>query len=411
MTLHARDTVTGHLVTLTPDPASADHLAPGPLSSGRYRCMSCGHPLGLSRRSGSHSAYAPRFSHSQTSGPGADGCPARAGLQKEIETGLQVVIHLCDHLAKAWPGVQTLIECPEPQTPGEASPPAVIVATAGGQVLVIECPHGPLDDPAVQRRMQAVRARYGSGATHVWFFAEDEHHFRQGGLRDKAVRPAGATASVRHMRVRPTQQQLQIIEAGGAVYWVNGATVYVPYGGHEFIHEPKPDGEDWGGDVARRRNDWRISHPRPLPGAHWWGLVPIGLSTLRRGRAGFHPGEAHEVMERLERSQGARWAAARRLARERYEALHRPPPAPVADAIEQPPPAEAPSAIPLPSAPPTEPPPPSADAAEEKEEEGQQPLPVPPRPAYAPYVPPATPLLPPPQGPLSRLMKWVQRRG
>ncbi|MGW6880205.1 hypothetical protein ACWGEU_08055 [Streptomyces goshikiensis] len=251
------------------------------------------------------------------------------------------------------------------------------------------------------RRVQAVRARYGSGAAHVWFFAEDEHHFRQGGLRDKAVRPAGAPASVRHMRVRPTQQQLQIIDSGGSVYWVDGATVYVPYGGHEFIHEPGR-GEDWGGDVARRRHDWRISHPHPLPGAQWWGLVPIGLSTLSRGRAGFNPGEAHTVMAQLERSQVARWAAARRLARERYEALHRPtPPAP---------PAPAPPAVPSAPVSPAPPAEPTASVAGTGTEKEIQPLPVPPRPAYAPYVPPASSSVPAPRGPLSRLRQWMRRR-
>lgn len=412
MTLHARDTVTGQLVTLTADPASADLLAPGPVSSGRYRCMSCGQPVGLSRRSGSHSAYAPRFSHASAEA-GSDGCPARTGVQQEVEGGLQVVIDLRDRLAKAWPGTQTLIECPEPQPPGEPAPPAVIVATAGGQVMVIECAHGPLDTPGVQRRLGAVRARYGTQAAHVWFFAEDEHHFRQGGLKDKAVRPAGASESVRHMRVRPTEQQLQIVEAGGAVYWVNGGTVYIPYGGHEFVHEPR-NGEDWGGDVARRRHDWKISHPQPFPGAQWWGLVPIGLSTLRGGRAGFHPAEAHEVMERLERSQGARWGAARKLARERHQELHRPlpppapAPAPPAPAVTelQPPAAETPTILIPPPAAPTPPP----VAAAPRERLGPPPVAVPPMPVHAPYVPPVVAPVAQPQSPLSRLLRWVQRK-
>ncbi|MGP3691089.1 hypothetical protein ACTVZO_41560 [Streptomyces sp. IBSNAI002] len=400
MTLHARDTVTGQLVTLTADPGSADLFAPGPVSSGRYRCMSCGESVGLSRRSGPHSSYAPRFSHGHSSEAQPDGCPARAGVQREVEADLQVVIDLRDHLAKAWPGAHTLIECPEPQLPGEPSPPAVIVATEGGQTIVIECPRGPLDEHGVQRRVNAVRARYGSGAAHVWFFTEDEHHFRQGGLRDKTVWPAGAPASVRHMRVRPTQQHLQIVALGGSVYWINGATVYIPYGGHEHVHAIKA-GEDWGGDVAWRRRDWKISHPRPLPGAQWWGLVPIGLSSLRANRVGFHPAEAHEIMERLERSQGARWATARRLARERDEVLRQPPPAEAVPVLTPaprpvvPPPAPAEPAV-------------TTGALPERPEPVRQPPVIPPVPVHAPYVPPVP--LPQPRGPLSRLRQWMQRK-
>lgn len=318
MTLHARDTVTRQLVTLSlSDAASADHLPTGTLENKRYACLSCHQPMSLSRRTNSTSSYRPRFNHGQRNNGATDTCVARAAVQQQVEADVQVVIDLQERLAKAWPGTSTLIECLTPTGHDSPAPP-VIVARDGDQVVVIDCPHGPLDEPTVRHRIKAVRDQFGAQAAHVWFFAEDPHHFRQGDLKDKAVRPHGAQRSIRHRRVRPTERQLQIIEAGGAVYWLNGGEVLVPYGGHDFQHPPRR-GEDWTGEAARYRYDWRISQPRPAPGAQWWGLVPIGLSSLRRGRVAFHPAEAYAVMERLERSQPARWSASRRRAREQFD--------------------------------------------------------------------------------------------
>ncbi|MGW2865603.1 hypothetical protein [Streptomyces sp. NPDC001205] len=368
MTLRAWDAVTGRLVELSDDPASADHLPPGSLDDARYLCESCRKPLSLSRRRGPTSAYRPRFAHGQRDSSGLDVCGARADIRQNVAADIEVVIDLRDRLTKAWPGTTTLIECPQPPTNGQPAPP-VIVAHDGDQVLIIECPHGDLSDDLVRRRIRAVRDRYGPAAAHVWFFAEDPRHFRQGELKDKWVRPHGADKSVRHMRIRPTDRQLQIVEAGGAVYWVNGNNVLVPYGGHDFMHDPRSS-EDWTGEVARYRYDWRISHPVPAPGAQWWGLVPIGLSSLRGGRVAFHPADAHDVMERLERSQSARWNASRRRAREQYQNLHRPtPPPPVATEpapprpeptrlASEPVPAAPESLPPRPSEPPAVPPPP-----------------------------------------------------
>ncbi|WP_327359795.1 hypothetical protein [Streptomyces sp. NBC_01304] len=396
MTLRARDTVTGELVVLTPDPASADHLPVGTVENERYTCISCGKALSLSKRSGPHSSYAPRFAHGGRRADEQDVCAARADVRDRVDQEVQVVIDLHKRLEKAWPGTPTRIDCPEPQGDGGPTPP-VIVARDGDQVVVIESPRGVLTEASVRRRIEAVRYRYGVQAQHVWFFAEDLLHFRQGGLKDKAVRPAGESQSVRHRRIRPTEQQLQIIAGGGAVYWVDGDNVLVPYGGHDFLHEPRWRGEalDWSGEIAWRRQDWEISQPVPAPGAQWWGLVPIGLSTLRGGKVGFHPAEAHEVMERLERSQQARWNSSKnealKQARRKEELRRRPPlPEPVTPSV--PAPAPSPPPVPADHAAAT-PPSPRAETPAVPPPPATPPSPVPPRPENPP-TPPRPPARP-----------------
>lgn len=391
MSLWALDTTTRQLVVLTGDPASADHLPEGTLGNGRYACPVCGETMSLSRRRGDHSAYTPRFAHRQlqTNAGLDEGCTARADVRRQVEEDVQVVIDLHSKLTTAWPGIPTHIECPQPGAAGEPAPPPVIVAQDGEGTLIIECPHGALEEETVRRRIRAVRDHYGAQARHVWFFAEDPEHFRTGNLSPKSVRPAGAARSIKHQRLRPTDRQLQIIASGGAVYWVNGHNVLVPYGGHDFTHRPA-NGEDWSGIS---RTDWRISHPTPAPDANWWGLVPIGLSTLRRGRVAFHPAEAHEVMERLERSQSGRWNSLRRDAREQYQRRQNPP-----------------QSRSTPSVPPPQQEPPPSPAVDTAPPSPPQPT-VPPKPTAPPRIPPSsTPANTRRLGPLQRLRRRFRRR-
>ncbi|MDI3390150.1 hypothetical protein QIS99_28750 [Streptomyces sp. B-S-A8] len=420
MTLRARDARTRQVIVLTDDPSSADALPEGTLDNGRYQCLSCHKPMSLSRRRGPTSTYRPRFAHGSRKADdlqvvdAEDLCGARAEVRERVDQEVEVIIDLRDHLVRAWPGTPTRIECPQPPDDGAPVPP-VVVAKDGDQMLVIERQRGELTEESVRRRVAAVRHTYGTGARHVWFFAENLTHFRQGGLRDKSVRPAGETESVRHRRVRPTEQQLQIVDAGGAVYWVDGDNVLVPYGGHEFQHEPRRGEEfDWAG-IEWRRTDWRISHPVPAPGAQWWGLVEIGLSTLRVGKLGFHPSEAHDVMERLERVQAARWNSSKRAAREQARAKQEQlkaeaarPSTPAAETVKPPAPTPLPAAPPSPADPAAPTPRPQPEAAEEDastaaphDDEGTLGPVVPPKPSVPPPVPPAVPAPGPEQRPRS----------
>ncbi|MFJ5680780.1 hypothetical protein [Streptomyces sp. NPDC093097] len=391
MTLRARDTVTGELVLLTKDPASADHLPTGNATNGRYLCEMCGSVLSLSRRSRPTSSYTPRFAHPHQKSPDLDVCSARADVQQRINDDVQVVIDLGTQLAQAWPGATVCVEYPEPARPGQPSEPPVVVCRDGDQTLVIERPRGELSTPAVQHRFRAVRDRYGPKVMHLWFFAEDPRHFREGDLRPKAVRPDGEPRSIRHRRVHPTEQQLAIVKAGGRVFWVDGHNVLVPYGGRDFAHTPRR-GEDWKGEAARYRQDWAISHPIPAPDATWWGLVPIGLTSLRGTKVAFHPRDAYDVMERLEAAQPRRWAASRRRAREQFNRANAPasPPAPQQqEPVPTPPEADTtPTTPPAPTSEiPTQPEPTSERAISPATPPSAPPPPVPPMPSTPPDVP------------------------
>ncbi|MGW5119171.1 hypothetical protein ACWEQ8_27565 [Streptomyces noursei] len=352
MSLRAWDTVTGKLITLSGTADSADDLPAGTTVNARYACDMCGQIVSLSRRSGPDSSYTPRFAHGQKkqAGTDEDGCPARADIQKQVTDDVQVVIDLGEDLIRALPGMAICVEYPGPLRPGEpAEPPVVVCRPGDGPTVVIDRPRGPLTIDRTRRRMDLVRRRYGASVLHFWFFADDPVHFRE--IRPKQVKPVGAATPVRHRRVRPTNQQLAIVAAGGHVCWLqHDQTVLVPYGGREFWHAPDPRREDWSGPMAGSRKDWEISHPQPDPNAHWWGLVPIALSSLGGTKVAFAPQDAYRVMEGLEAAQERRWASLRRRAREQYNQnralAERPPSSPL------PPPAEDP--LPLTSASTTE---------------------------------------------------------
>ncbi|WP_344583507.1 hypothetical protein [Streptomyces lunalinharesii] len=321
MSLRAWDTVTGKVIDLSGNPDSADDLPDGTSKNKRYACDMCGQVLSLSRRRSPDSSYTSRFAHEHKKQAGADddGCPARADVQKQISDEVQIVIDLGQALAHALPGMAICVEYPGPFRPGKPAEAPVVVCRNGPDgppVVIIDRPRRPLTIDAVRRRAALVRRRYGPSALHYWFFADDPEHFRE--LRPKQVKPVGVAAPVRHQRVRPTNQQLAIVAMGGHVCWLQrDRTVLVPYGGREFWHVPDPR-EDWSGPMAGSRKDWEISHPQPAPSAHWWGLVPIPLSSLGGTKRVFAPQDAYLVMEGLEAAQERRWSSLRRRAREQY---------------------------------------------------------------------------------------------
>lgn len=256
---------------------------------------------------------APHFRHQNS-----QDCPATAARRRQVERDDQVVIELRDQLVQAWPGVPITLELPfeqEDSTQASGLPPAIVVHGQAGTV-VVERPRTVPAPEQVRARISAVRAQHGQRVRHVWFLAKDPGQFaRCGTLR---VAPRGRPRAD-HITVAPTEQQLAIAAGGGGVYWLDGRQVLVPYGVHDFTHERR-DGEAWDFPDWRRgwRRDWRISQPYPAPEATRWGLVPTSLHQLTATKATFDLAEVHEVMQRLEQVQQARWRRRRSDARELY---------------------------------------------------------------------------------------------
>ncbi|WP_367140621.1 MULTISPECIES: hypothetical protein [Streptomyces] len=298
---------------------------------GRYMCRACFQDLIL-RALTPDARQKPNFRHKNRHGDSAE-CRASAERQQEIAADDRVVIELRDQIIRALPGLTVTLELPvDPDSrgtdpaPPSWMPPAIIVSAAEGPV-VIERPRGLPEPEDVQRRLRAVRARYGASARHVWFLAKDPLQFAQCGRLE--VKPRGHERTV-HVTIAPTAQQQAIVAAGGGVYWLDGQQVLVPYGVHDFTHQPR-QGEDWDFRDWRRKKqwhqDWSISQPVPAPHATRWGLVPASLHQLTRATAAFTLTEPRDIMQRLEDVQRARWRTRRADARELYAARHAPAPA------------------------------------------------------------------------------------
>ncbi|MGW4985538.1 hypothetical protein [Streptomyces mirabilis] len=180
----------------------------------------------------------------------------------------------------------------------------------GDETAVIERPRRLLSPALVDQQMKAVRAQYGTGTQHWWIFdREDPVHYTSAG--SLSVRPRGQALT--HRKVQPTLAQRQINALRGAVCWLAEDTLLIPYGGHNHQHAAR-EGEDWSGDMASWRHDWRISRPRPAGEADWWGLVPLPLSALGRP-AGQRLAAALQVMADLAHAEQGRERHRRRLAR------------------------------------------------------------------------------------------------
>ncbi|MFI5800724.1 hypothetical protein [Streptomyces sp. NPDC051677] len=310
----------GRIVDLRHDP-QIPHSLPRGRAGGRYRCCACGAPLILTGPASAGSRFTPRFRH-DASRPGSDHCSAPAQLQADVQADLTRVLDLRDELSalpqvSAWLRIDSALAGQYWQLP-----PAVIVQR-GSQTAVIERPRRLLSPSLADQRLKAVRARHGAGTQHWWIFdREDPVHYSSAG--SLSVRPHGQSAT--HHKVQPTPAQRHINASGGTVCWLAGHTLLIPYGGHTHQHAAR-DGEDWSGDMASWRQDWRISHPRPANEAHWWGLVPIALSSLGRP-AGLRLTPAFQVMTRLAQAEQGRERHRRHLARnhaQHHATHHRPP--------------------------------------------------------------------------------------
>ncbi|MFF4534130.1 hypothetical protein ACFY1P_33275 [Streptomyces sp. NPDC001407] len=305
---------------------------------GRYMCRACFQDLIL-RALTPDARQKPNFRHKNRHGDSAE-CRASAERQQEIAADDQVVIELRDQIILALPGLTVTLELPEDPdsrgtdpAPPSWMPPAIIVSAAEGPV-VIERPRRLPEPEDVQRRLRAVRARYGARARHVWFLAKDPLQFAQCGRLE--VKPRGHERTV-HVTIAPTAQQQTIVAVGGGVYWLDGQQVLVPYGVHDFTHQPR-QGEDWDFCDWRRKKqwhqDWSISQPVPDAGATRWGLVPASLHQLTRAKAAFTLAEPRDIMQRLEDVQRARWRTRRADARELYTARRTSAPAAAVETLD-----------------------------------------------------------------------------
>ncbi|MFI8200770.1 hypothetical protein ACIF6K_30345 [Streptomyces sp. NPDC085942] len=251
---------------------------------GRYMCRYYGQDL-IARALSPTTSTRPHFRHES----GWE-CPASHERRRNTDLEDQVVVNLRAVLVRAWPGVPVdlvLVRAPEAVDGGMSAaagqPPAIVVCGPEQTVIVERVRTLPGGDQ-VRARSRTVRAQFGPRAVHVWFLTKDPMQFAHRGRLP--VKPRGRDKAV-HATVAPTAEQLAVIASGGGVYWLDGQQVHVPYGVHDFVHEPE-EGEDWDFPEAWKRrgwpNDWRISHPVPAPDATRWGLVPLSLHQMTGGR-------------------------------------------------------------------------------------------------------------------------------
>ncbi|MFB7672211.1 hypothetical protein ACFC26_12420 [Kitasatospora purpeofusca] len=348
------DRVTNRWVDLSHGVAG---LEPG-LADDRYVCRACRESLILrSTRPGA--VNSPHFSHKA----GTE-CSASPAVREQLELDSRIVIEFQRRITRAWPGTHCVLEVPGglndgSEGPAGVLPPAVVVRGGrnGESTVVVERPWRSVDVAEVVKRTRAVRARYGAGVRHVWFWASDV--LQSALLAELPVAPRGRPKT-RHATIAPTAQQLAVIAGGGRVCFLDGAEVLVPYGVHDFEHEWRA-AEDWDFPDWRHgfRRDWRISRPVPAADASRWGLAPVAFEELTSTRGVFALSAANDLLLALEQAQGGRWRYRRNEAARRYRERRRPLPAepqrsraPQADPAPTPlPAAEAdPAPTPLPAA-------------------------------------------------------------
>ncbi|MCX4682734.1 competence protein CoiA family protein [Kitasatospora purpeofusca] len=294
-------------------------------AGGRYVCRACRENLML-RSVNPGTVNRPHFSHRR----GTE-CSAAPAVREQLELDDRIVIEFQQRITRAWPGAHCVLEFPGGLDEGGVEgplgvlPPAVVVrgGPGGRDVSVVERPRRPVDIREVQERIRTVRARYGAGVRHVWFWAGDV--LQSARLAELRVAPRGRPKT-RHATIAPTAQQLAVVVGGGRVYFLDGAEVLVPYGVHDFEHEWRA-AEDWDFPDWRHgfRRDWRISRPVPAADASRWGLAPVAFEELTSTRGVFALSAANDLLLALEQAQGGRWRYRRNEAARLYRERRRPP--------------------------------------------------------------------------------------
>jgi hypothetical protein len=305
--------VGGRVIDLRRDRDAATCLPRG-RANGRYLCCACAAQLVFTGPATPTSSFTPRFRHDTHHG--ADQCTAPAPHRADVQADLTAVLALRDQLARAVPdAVVHLVADPTRAGQRWELPPALVLVR-GEDLAVIEHPRRPLTPEAAIRRLGEVRARHGAKASHWWVFdhGDPAHHVPAGTVE---VRVDGAPRT--HQKVEPTPAQRALATAGAVVCWTTGEELLFPYGAHPLVYQPRA-GEDWSGEMASWARDWRISRPRPVDGAAWWGLVPVPPLRLA-AYAGFRTTAAANVMAALARSEHGRETHRRKLAREHAQRL------------------------------------------------------------------------------------------
>ncbi|MGW7461158.1 hypothetical protein [Streptomyces sp. NPDC054797] len=311
----------GRIIDLRREPDAPTRLPRGK-NNGRYRCCACGKALIFAAAATTESGFTPRFRH-DAGGADPDRCKAPAAHATAIQADLARAFTLHDRLSLALPAITIHVEIDPALAESAWALPPALVLRRGRHLAVIDHPHRLLDQPTAQSRLQAVRAHYGDHTAHWWIYDRDDPNaFDYAGTH--TVRISGEPTV--HDKIRPTREQRVVNAAGSQVCWLAGERLLFPYGGRPVTHLARA-GEDWSGPTARWAHDWTISHPHPEPGAAWWGLIPLPLTTL--AQPAFRPLPAHRVMAALAASQRRREEHRRALARTAHDRNHPTPSSPV----------------------------------------------------------------------------------
>ncbi|MFJ3205824.1 hypothetical protein [Streptomyces sp. NPDC086989] len=312
----------GRVIDLRREPDAPTRLPRGK-NNGRYRCCACGKALIFAAPATTGSGFTPRFRH-DAGGADPDRCKAPAARAAAIQADLTRAFTLHNRLSLALPPAITIRVEIDPALAGTAWPlPPALVLRRGRHLAVIDHPHRLLNQHTTQTRLHSVRTHYGDHTAHWWIYDRDDPNaFDYAGTH--TVRISGEPTV--HDKLRPTREQRCVNAAGTQVCWLAGEKLLIPYGGRPITHHART-GEDWSGPTARWAHDWTISHPHPEPGAAWWGLIPLPLTTL--AQPAFRPLPAHRLMAALAASQRRREEHRRALARTAHHQNHPTPSTPV----------------------------------------------------------------------------------
>jgi hypothetical protein len=298
----ATDTAQHLLIDLLHAPDDAAGLPRGK-ADGRYTCPLCGHPVEFCGPRSSASVFTARFRHTPDH---PDHCPAGAQRQAQLRTAVADAWQTADHLAVR-PGLRVRLTITAPACEADPIPLLAIVLDDGTQATTVHLANGAM---TTDQADLITRNRGNRDRDWVLFDRHDPDQHQEAG-----------TVHVRHLRHRlthskitPTPVQRRLAAADLAVAWHDHGVLHLPYGGHPFTYEPQP-GEDWSGNVASWRHDWKISQPRPADGATWWGLLPVPLRALAVPE---QLAAAMQMMTGLQTTQSGRESYRRGLARDQY---------------------------------------------------------------------------------------------
>jgi hypothetical protein len=279
MSLIALDSVTGRVIRLGgPGALTAQQIKELPYAKPedrhRYRCLNCGERLILQRKN-TDPRFRDRFKHEGNGGectapPEIIGETAEHLLAKEVLQAWLWSAHP-DSAPRIEPGVFGL--------GNDRSYRPDVTAWSGRGTVGIEFQRSALEIQEPAARVRAYRDDLGARRLHLWIFSttRQTRHYVPGPMR-RTVRGEFAT-------VRPTRDQIEIVRAGGSVYWAEltrlRQVLYVPVACRSIRYSIEP-GELWApGDHGDPRLDWHACYPELDLDAELWLLVPVPLAECK----------------------------------------------------------------------------------------------------------------------------------